>query len=322
MADDFAWRLEDYFILKRQMKVKPDNAELYHHLGNFYYAHDFEKDGITNWEKAYKAGYRNKIMLVSLYRAYKKTGKTEKAFEILTETYKSNENDPYIFEYYVSEVGNRSGDDAAIKLMENNYDRFENAYSLKAFLMNTYLNNGFYEKLEKLLLNSDIHDTHRISFGVFWNSLKLAKGYQKLKENQYRDALTEFEQAEAVPANIAQHFMAGFAYQARRLFYLGYINSKLGNIEKAEEYWKTALTLTRNSMFEPNYKYQAINTVYYQAFCLKGLGKFDESRNYINIIKEFANSNSINNNPELKKQLLKLSILGLEELDYFARWDS
>ncbi len=47
-VNDFAWRLEEYKILQRRIEQEPKNGELYYLLGDFYYAHDFEQDGLHN----------------------------------------------------------------------------------------------------------------------------------------------------------------------------------------------------------------------------------------------------------------------------------
>ncbi|MCK5457492.1 MAG: hypothetical protein KAI45_10240, partial [Melioribacteraceae bacterium] len=319
---EFAWRLEEYFILKRKIKENPNDAELYYHLGNFSYGHDFEIDGNNNWKKAYELGYENKVMLVSLYRANKKLGNTDEAYKYLVDAYKANKNDPYILEYYVDEIQIRKGVDDAIALMEEHYDDFENVYSLKAKLMNSYLFNGHYSKLESLLKKSNLHDTHRLSFGEFWKNLKMANGYNKLKEKKYKEALLDFKNSTEVPQNIAQHYMASFSAQARRLFYMGYCNNKLGNKEKAKELWNEALELKRAARFQTMYKYRDIKTIYYQAFCLKGLGRFDEAERYIMLLDGFANSTSLKNNDAVRTLLLSLSIAGLEDIDQFEKWDS
>jgi len=322
VVNDFAWRLEEFLILQRRIKTEPKNGQLYRLLGDFYYAHDFENEGLSNWEKAIELGYENKIMLVSLYRAYKKIGDGKKAYKYLLDAYTMDKNDPYIFEYYVLEKGKRLGVDAAIKLMEKNYKRFDKSYSLKANLMNAYLFNKKYDKLEELLLKSNLHDTHRLSFGDYWKNLKLANGYNNLIKKMYKEALIDFEVAINVPQNIAQHYMASFSDQARRLFYMGYCNAKLGNQDKAIALWEEALNLKRVSRFENSYKYKAIKSIYYQAFCLKGLGRENEAENYIKIVREFANSNAVTGNEELQRLLLKLSVLGLEEIDNFEQWDA
>jgi len=103
---------------------------------------------------------------------------------------------------------------------------------------------------------------------------------------------------------------------------MGYCNNKLGNIEKAKELWNDALKLKRDVKFQTMYKFKDMKTIYYQAFCLKGLGRFNEAERYIMLLDEFANSTSLKNNDTIRTLLLRLSITGLEEIDEFEKWDS
>ncbi len=52
------------------------------------------------------------------------------------------------------------------------------------------------------------------------------------------------------------------------------------------------------------------------------MGRNNEADNYIKIIEEYANSTLIFENVELRKQLLILSILGLQDIDNFEKWDT
>jgi tetratricopeptide (TPR) repeat protein len=322
IANDFAWRLEEYFILKKKIREQPDRGVLYYHLGNFLFGHNFIEAGMSNWEKAKSLGYTDKVMLVSLYRAYMKLGNKEKAYDYLNEAYALDNRDPYIFDYYVSEIQDKKGIEEAIKLMEANYKDFPDCYALRTRLMSAYLNEGDYDKLEKLLKKSKLHDMHRVNYGNYWFSLKMARGYNHLKAGKYKEALKDFTVATEVPENIAQHFMAAYSSQARRLFYLGYCNKKLGEKDKARQYWEDALKRKRISRFEPGYRFDEIKTIYYQNFCLKALGRNDEARVYVMVIEDFANSFDNLNNDGLRKLSLMLSILGLSSPDEYEKWDT
>jgi len=65
-----------------------------------------------------------------------------------------------------------------------------------------------------------------------------------------------------------------------------------------------------------------IHIIYFQAFCLKGLGRYDEAERYLIILTDYAKSSSLKNNPEVQKLLLALSITGLEDMNDFEKWDS
>ncbi len=96
----------------------------------------------------------------------------------------------------------------------------------------------------------------------------------------------------------------------------------MGDDARAKETWKEALKLKRNSRFQEGYNYDDILTIYYQNFCLKGLGRFNEARVYVKVIQEFAKACTISDNYALRKQLLLRSILGLENMDNFEKWDT
>jgi hypothetical protein len=63
---------------------------------------------------------------------------------------------------------------------------------------------------------------------------------------------------------------------------------------------------------------------FYQAYCLRGLGRPREAETYIQSIKEFDSSSEMANaSPQGKRHLLDLAYLGLEtNLDNFDKYDS
>ncbi len=322
---DFAWRLEEYLILQNQIKRDPQNGELYYHLGNFAYAHDLEEEGIALWEKAYGLGYKDPISLRSLYQAKRKlSAADEKALAYLEEALKTAPDDPYLFDDYVSEIRAQKGLEASIKLLEENVGRFLNCFTTCGTLMNGYLLTGAYDKLEKFIPRVDFTYYWRSSLGRNWVIVKMATGYRNLKEKKYREALADFEAAGLVPENLDKYYLLDFPAQARRLFYIGYCQSMLGNGEAAKKAWSEALNIKRHVRFEASYNFTMMQTHYYQAFCLRGLGRYEEADVLIQSIREFAASQALANaTAETKKHLLTLALLGQERnLDNFDRFDT
>ena len=80
--------------------------------------------------------------------------------------------------------------------------------------------------------------------------------------------------------------------QARRLFYIGYCRSKLGDGGAAEA-WTEALNLKLHIRFETSAQYALMNVRYYQAFCLRGLGRPREADVVLRSIREFAESSAL-----------------------------
>ncbi len=324
-SQDFAWRMEEYLILQKQIVRSPQNGELYYHLGNFAYAHDLEEEGILLWEKAYSLGYKDPVALRSLYRARKKlNGADGKALAYLEEALALSPDDAYLFDDYVSEVRAREGLEASIKLLEKNIDRFLPCFTTCGTLMNGYLLTGAYDKLEQFMRRVDFTYFWRSSLGRNWVIMKLAAGFRKLKEKRYGEALADFEAAGRVPENLDKHYLVDFPSQARRLFYIGYCRSMIGDREGAKKAWSEALNIKRHVRFEVSHVFTLMQTRYYQAFCLRGLGRHEEADVFIRSIREFAASQALANaTPETKKHLLTLAFLGRERnLDNFDRFDT
>ncbi len=322
---DFAWRLEEYRILQNQLQRTPQSGELHYHLGNFAYAHDLEEEGIALWEKAYSLGYKDKISLRSLYRARRKLDAADKkGLAYLEEALKIDPDDPYLFDDYVAEVKARNGLEASVAVLERNIDRFLHCFSTCGMLMDAYLRTGADEKLEKFIPRVNFTYYWRSSLGRNWAIMKMATGYRKLKEKKYPEALADFEAAARVPENLERYYLMDFPTQARRLFYIGYCQSKLGNNEAARKAWTAALSLKRHVRFEASYNFTLMQTRYFQTFCLRGLGRHEEADAFVASIREFAGSSALASaTAETKKHLLTLAYLGQERnLDNFERFDT
>jgi tetratricopeptide (TPR) repeat protein len=322
---DFAWRLEEYLILKRQLKLHPESGELDYHLGNFAYAHDLEAEGIALWEKAYGLGYKDKVSLFTLYRAGKKSRPDDARFyAYLEEAQKLDPNDAYLFDGLVAEVKARQGAAAAIGLLEANIGRFMNCFTTCGALLNEYLHSGAYDKLEAFAGRINMPYYWSASFGRPWALMKMALGYRKLVEKKYQAALADFEAAGHVPETLEKNYLEDAPLKARRLFYTGYCRSKLGNAAGAAEAWTAALDIERHIRFEGSYDFTLMQARYYQSYCLRGLGRPREADVYIQSIKEFDTSSMMAHaSPEGKRHLLDLAYFGLEtNLDNFNKYDT
>jgi tetratricopeptide (TPR) repeat protein len=322
---DFAWRLEEYLILKRQLRLHPESGELYYHLGNFAYAHDLEDEGVALWEKAYGLGYKDKVSLFSLYRAVKKLrSEDERLMNFLEEAQKLDPNDAYLFDAYVAEVKSRQGAPAAIHLLEANIGRFMNCFTTVGTLLNEYLQAGAYDKLEAFAGRINMPYFWSSSFGRTWALMKMALGYRKLGEKKYDEALAFFEASGRVPETLEKNYLEAEPVKARRLFYTGYCRSKLGDAAGGAEAWTAALDIQRHIRFEASYSFTLMQARYYQAYCLRGLGRPHEAETYIRSIREFETSSGMEHaSPQGKRHLLDLAYLGLEtNLDNFDKFDS
>ncbi len=324
-ARDFAWRLEEYLILKSRLAKNPGDAEALYHLGNFAYAHDLEAEGLACWKAAAEGGFRDKISLYSLYRAERKLDPAgEKPFARLRAALALDPDDPYLFDDFVAEIRRQSGPEEAIRVLEANIDRFLGCFTTCEGLLGAYLRAGDYDKLEKFAGRVDLGGYWRTSLGRYWMLGKMARGYRNLKAGRYTEALVDFEAAPNVPKKLEAHFLPDMPSQARRLFFIGYCRAKLGDDEAARAAWTEALTINQRVRFEPSAAYNLMNTRYYQAFCLRGLGRQAEADIAVDSLREFAGSLMLASaTDDSKKHLLRLAVLGRErDLDRFQDFDT
>jgi tetratricopeptide (TPR) repeat protein len=154
--------------------------------------------------------------------------------------------------------------------------------------------------------------------------MKMARGYRMLKGKRYDEALAFFEAAGRVPETLEKNYFEDEPVKARRLFYTGYCRSKLGNAAGASEVWTAALDIQYHIRFEASSNFTLMQVRYYQAYCLRGLGRPQEANVYLRSIREFASSSGMDNaSPQGKRRLLDLAYLGQEtNLDNYDKFDS
>lgn len=321
MAEDFAWKTEDFIMLGKDLVENPKDAKTHYHLGNFYYGRGFEEEGIRSWEKAHQLGERGKILLYEMARAYRRKNEKEKYRRLLAEAYQADRNDPYIYDDYAALIQEERGQAAATAFLEKDVSRAKKHLGIMSMLTNNYLMLGEYEKLEQLIAGVNFAEFWRSSLSYYYVILRLAQGYQRLCAKKYTEARAYFQQALAAPDNLGKNYFIPYAERARRLFYLGLCERYLGNAEKANKHWEEALGLDQQATFEISYDFNIMKARYYQAFCLRGLGRFQEAEVYVHGIMKLAQNSKLADSS--KKLLLRWGHLGREkDITQFNRFDT
>jgi tetratricopeptide (TPR) repeat protein len=321
--NDFAWRLDELIMLKKELKNSPYNAELYYHLGNFYYGRGFEDDGINNWEKAYGLGFKNKVLLYQLFRAYSRRGNDEVKGKYINEAYALYKDDVYIYDSYIDFIQEKEGINAATDLLEKDMDQVVKYFARSHMLLRNYLLLKDYDKFEALALRVNTAGVWKWneSYAFFWYLMKMAKGYKKMIDTKYEEALKEFENALEVPKNLSSDYIFEYVERVRRLFYIGLCHYKTGDRVSAIKFWEEALTYDQQSTIEIIYDFNIMKARYFQAFCLRGLNRFNEADVYIHGIKKFAQNAKLQDDAKLI--MLKLGYLGEEQdINKFDKYDT
>lgn len=321
IAEDFAWKIEDFIMLGKDLAENPKDAKTYYHLGNFYYGHGSEDEGIRSWEKAYALGWRDKILLYEMARAGRKRNEKEKYRRLLKEAYQADRHDPYIYDDYAALMQAERGMAEATAFLEKDIRHVRKYFSTMPMLVKNYLMLGEYGKLERFIAGVDFTEFWRTPLGYYYVILRLAQGYKKLSGKKYEEARACFQQALSTPDNLGKNYFIPYPERARRLFYLGLCARHLGKEGQAKKHWEEALTLDQQATFELSYDFNTMKARYYQAFCLRGLGRFNEADAYIHGIKKLAQNAGLNEGA--KRMLLRWAYLGGEkDITKFDRFDT
>ncbi|MEN8255533.1 MAG: DUF5107 domain-containing protein [Verrucomicrobiota bacterium] len=318
---DYAWRIEEFMLLRQAISLDPENADNYFHLGNFYYGRSFEEEGIAAWEQAVEKGCRSPVLSYQFFRALKRRGEMDKAKQYLKDAYAQDGNDPYIFDDYAEMVFEEEGNEAGIKFMEENVLLSGTCFTAVQRLMDAYLDVEAFGKLEKALAQVDMPDFWRPAFGKYWVTLKQAQGFVELRNGEYATALENFNESVRIPKSISTNYYVPLTQQARRLFYLGLCHSKLGDESAAKECWEECLGIKNTIKFENSFKFYICCARYYQAFALKAMNRHADAETNIALIKETAMNPKF---PEdIKKALLNLgNMAGRCGCDEFESYDN
>lgn len=311
IAEDFAWKIEDFIMLAKDLAENPKDAKTHYHLGNLYYGRGFEEEGIKSWEKAYQLGYRDKILLYEMTRAYRRKNEKEKSRRLLKEAYEADKDDPYIYDDYAALIQEKKGRAAATAFLERGIFRTKQYFTTVSMLASNYLMLGEYEKLEQFLAGVNFAGIWCSSLSYYYVVLMLAQGYKRLSANKYKEAQACFQQVLSTPDNLGKNYFIPYPERARRLFYLGLCERYLGNEEKAGKHWEEALAFNQQATFELSCDFQIMKARYYQAFCLRGLGRFHEADVYIHGVRKLAQNAGLDEGA--KRILLRWAYLGREK---------
>ena len=320
-VQDFAWRMEECLILQQAIKLNPEQADNYFHLGNFYYGHGFYEAGITAWETATAKGLVRSELIYQLFKAYQLQGNTVKANQAISDAFALDCNDPYIFDDYVEMVFNEQGTEAGIKFMEDNLTTVVKYFPSTHKLLSSYMSVERFDDMEQLLKNINFGEFSRNPLGRHWVILKQGKGFIALQNGDYKAALDYFTESTEVPANISLHYLPTLTLRARKTFYQGLCCAKLGDNKLATKYWEETLTLKLRLRFEYSAKFTMCCTKLFHAFALKGMKRYADADLCREVITESGY------NPKFpataQQSLLKIaSMVEQYEVDDFDKFDT
>ena len=264
----FPFRAEEITVLQYAMQLNPQDPRAPFYLGNLLYEHQPE-EAIRAWEISRQNDDQLYIVHRNLGVAYKEVLHDNiKAMTSMEKAIACKNDDPrLLFEYdEICDINKIPSRQKYEFLKRNSKTAYKSSESLLR-LATRAVEYGKYNEAATILTSHDIAECEgaRERQGTFLNALAL-RGIEYLKDGKYTKALKDFDTLLTYPLSGKPNCYAQFYYLK------GLTYEKTGNTEKAEQYYRKAVTLKivpRAS--EREY-------VYYQGLALKKLGNHEEAR--------------------------------------------
>jgi tetratricopeptide (TPR) repeat protein len=248
----FPYGTDQLALLVKALEINPGDAAAWYYMGNIYA--DYQPDkAIECWESAVRLNpsmaiaWRN---LAGLYAHQKDDMK--KAVEYINKALQLNPGDPQ----YLAEADMFYGyaglaPEKRLKLFADHQDAIARTDAATVKYNNLLVLAGRYAEALRSLQTRNIHAYERFNtnYHVTWVDAHVLEGIRLMEKKRIKEAIPFFEAALTFPRNleIAEDSKAGIA-----LYYLGVAWKRLGNAEKAKEYFNQASSGSAGSRWAGN----------------------------------------------------------------------
>ncbi len=169
-------------------------------------------------------------------------------------------------------------------------------YSLSRKLLDLYSTLGEFDKGEALIKKVDFSYWWEWPMCRAYQKFCILKGLDKMNNEQYAQAIQEFERIFELPANLG--YVRSTNYDDQRANYLiGWCYEKLGKLDEAKETWRKTIAAVYEARWGPGTHRRAWQSRYYQALCLQKLGRWGEATVYLDGLKEYTLGNKRSRRP-------------------------
>lgn len=269
-----AWRLEMIPILEWAMTLLPRNGRPYYHLGNLHMAKGNTEEAMKLWQKAENLGETCHILYGS-FGTYWETvdNDIKKALKYYEKASSFDPND-IIMMTKIAEIFNKQSQfDKTIKYLLSKPQFLKRSCVMAYHLLQAYLSKKNYEQFDKFCKECDYRDNWQMRGPVtLWHQRYLQEGLELIASAKYKKALeTLLRGSTKLPENLVPRVQRPDKNE-RILYHIGCCYEKLGQIEKAKEYWGKVITQKNITAWEPANCYLAWRYRYFQALAHQKLG--------------------------------------------------
>lgn len=246
LSPDFVFpnKIEDVVVFQKAIALNPGDAKAYYYLGNFWFDKRQYHEAIECWEQSVRIDDGFPTVHRSLSLAYyNKRNDADKALQCMEKAFSLDETDARVL-MELDQLYKRLNRDHTERLeFLNRYlSLVEQRDDLYLERITLYNQSEEYTKARHLLRERKFHPWEGGEGKVIQQHivchLELAK--QAAGEGKYEEALALLSRAENYPSNLGEGKLAG-AQENDIHYWKGIVYEKLGNQEKADQYYKMAV---------------------------------------------------------------------------------
>ena len=292
----FPNRTEDVEVLNFAVENNPVDYKAFYYLGNYYYAKRLYDKARDCWERSVKINDHFPTALRNLGIAYyNKFDKKEEALELFEKAFQADEKDSRIL-FELDQLYKRfnKSPEERLEFLKQHEALINERDDLYIEYVTLHSLTKQFEKAAALLKARNFHPWEggegKTSGQHILINVELAK--QALQNDDPKKAEALLMAAQHYPENIGEGKLYG-AQENDVFYWLGNVYEKMGDKEKANEYWQKASTGLSEPAAAIFYNDQQPDKIFYQGLALLKLGKEKEAQqrfeNLINYGKQHLN---------------------------------
>ena len=271
------WRLEMIPILEWAAQAAPDEPRAIFLLGNLMMARRRSDDAVALWRKALSMGESHSQLAANLgfYEKWKgldlqaRLGMFQKAAE-------ADPSDLYVKRELAAAIQAARGPQAVIVYLEREMDAVLSSPPLAYSLLNAYLSLNKYDEFDALCEKVDFSANWQLAGPhSLWLQRHFKQALQMMAGGELEQALEILLNLTPAPGNLGVAQLD--TEDDRRFHHIGWIYEKLGDVDKAREYWEQCVAIPHFTGYESAYWNRQWSERYFQALSLQKLGRESEA---------------------------------------------
>lgn len=246
LSPDFVFpnKIEDVIVFKKVVELNPNDAKAFYYLGNFWFDKRQYNEAIECWEQSVRIddGFPTVHRNLSL-AYYNKRNDVDKALQCMEKAFSLDETDARVL-MELDQLYKRLNRDHTerLDLLNRHFSLVQQRDDLWLEIITLYNQLENFTKAKSLLSARKFHPWEGGEGMVIRQylicNIEIAK--QFIAEGKYEAAVELLNQAENYPSNLGEGKLAG-AQENDIHYWKGIVYEKLGNKEKANQYYKMAV---------------------------------------------------------------------------------